>query len=333
MSDLVTIDDVRAAAEHIAGVAVRTPVVPCLWSPGLWLKPENLQPIGAFKVRGAVHAVACLAPDARANGVVTHSSGNHGQALAFAARRFGVPCVVVMPDAAAGIKRKAVLALGAEVVVVPPAERESATRRLAEERGLAIVPPFDDRNVIAGQGTVGLEIVSDLPSVECVLVPVGGGGLASGVASAVKALDPSVKVVGVEPELAADAEESLRAGKLVVWSPELTYRTVADGLRTHLSELTFAHLADRLDGIVTVTEDGDPVDGRNAGRVGAAGGGAERRRGGGRLAAPARRTVVEVRRRRRAGRGRGLRREHRAIPAGHCGRCNRGLTSRCAYLT
>ncbi len=255
MSDLVTIDDVRAAAEHIAGVAVRTPVVPCLWSPGLWLKPENLQPIGAFKVRGAVHAVACLAPDARAKGVVTHSSGNHGQALAFAARRFGVPCVVVMPDAAAGIKRKAVLALGAEVVVVPPAERESATRRLADERGLAIVPPFDDRNVIAGQGTVGLEIVSDLPSVECVLVPVGGGGLASGVASAVKALDPSVKVVGVEPELAADAEESLSAGKLVVWSPELTYRTVADGLRTHLSELTFAHLADRLDGIVTVTEE------------------------------------------------------------------------------
>lgn len=254
MSDLVTIDEVRAAAEHIAGVAVRTPVVPCLWSPGLWLKPENLQPVGAFKVRGAVHAVACLAPQVRANGVVTHSSGNHGQALAFAARRFEIPCVVVMPDVAASVKREAVLALGAEVVLVSPADRESTTMHLAEERGLAVVPPFDDRDVIAGQGTVGLEIVSDLPSVACVLVPVGGGGLASGVASAVKAMDPSVRVVGVEPELAADAEESLRSGKLVVWPTELTYRTEADGLRTHLSELTFAHLVDRLDGIVTVTE-------------------------------------------------------------------------------
>ena len=250
--DLVSIDDVRAAAERIAGVAVRTPLLRC---GGLWLKPENLQPVGAFKVRGATNALAVLPPSVRAAGVITHSSGNHAQALAYAGRLLGVPVVVVMPDVAPPVKVAATKGYGAEVVFVPPAERLSHTTRLAAERGLTIIPPYDHPDVIAGQGTVGLEIVADLSTVDCVLVPVGGGGLASGVATAVKALAPRAAVIGVEPELAGDAAESLAAGRLVRWPTGLLYRTVADGLRTTLSELTFAHLRARLDAVVTVTEE------------------------------------------------------------------------------
>jgi threonine dehydratase len=253
--DLISLDDVRAAAKNIEGVAVRTPLLPWLGHDGLRLKPESLQPIGAFKLRGAYHAVACLPAGQRAAGVVTPSSGNHGQALAYAARAFGVPAVVVMPDVAPPVKIAATRALGAEIVLVPPAERLSRMRELVAERGLSPIPPFDHRDVIAGQGTVGLEIVEDLPGVEVVLVPVGGGGLASGVATAVKGLRPSALVIGVEPAEAADAQESLATGELVAWPVEQTYRTIADGLRTQLSELTFAHLRARLDGIVTVSEE------------------------------------------------------------------------------
>ncbi len=253
--DLVSLADVERAAAGLAGVAVRTPLLPARWAgPDLWLKPESLQPVGSFKIRGAYHGVASLPEERRAAGVVTHSSGNHAQALAYAARVFGVPCVVVMPDAAVPAKVAATRALGAEVVLVPPAERMSRVERLAEERGMSVVPPFDHPAVIAGQGTVGLELATDLSTVDVVLVPVGGGGLAAGVATAVKGIRPRTRVVGVEPELASDAKESLDGGRRVEWSPELTYRTAADGLRTNLSELTFAHLAERLDGIVTVTE-------------------------------------------------------------------------------
>ncbi|HKD97422.1 MAG TPA: threonine/serine dehydratase [Micromonosporaceae bacterium] len=255
--DLVSIDDVRAAAKALDGVAVRTPVLACPWAggPGLWVKAENLQPIGAFKLRGAYNAVSRIPAGTRANGVVTHSSGNHGRALAYAAREFGVPAAVVMPDVAPPVKIEAVRALGAEVVLIEPAERLSTTTRIAAERGMTVVPPFDDRQVIAGQGTVGLEIVEDFPRVEVVLVPVGGGGLASGVATAVKALRPDVRVYGVEPELAAETAEGLRLGHMVTWPEAQTYRTVADGVRTAPSELTFAHMRERLDGIVTVDED------------------------------------------------------------------------------
>jgi threonine dehydratase len=253
--NLVTLDDIRAAAKNVQGVAVRTPLLPWLGGEGLLLKPENLQPIGAFKVRGAQHAVTCLPAELRAAGVVTHSSGNHGQALAYAARAFEVPCVVVMPDVAPPVKIAATKALGAEVVLVPPAERVSRMEQLVAARGLSPIPPYDHRDVIAGQGTVGLEIVEDLPEVDVVLVPVGGGGLASGVATAVKALRPSAAVVGVEPALAADARDSLAAGKLVTWPVEQAYLTIADALRVPLSELTLAHLRARLDGIVTVSDD------------------------------------------------------------------------------
>jgi threonine dehydratase len=253
--DLVSLEDVRAAAGSVAGVAVRTPLLPCPWADGLWLKPENLQPVGAFKVRGARHAIAALAPQRRQRGVVTHSSGNHAQAVAYAAAAYGIPCVVVMPRVAAPIKIEATRALGAEVVLVDAAERLTEAQALADERGLTLIPPYDHPDVIAGQGTVGLEIVEDLPDVDVVLVPVGGGGLASGVATAVAALRPSARVIGVEPAEAADAAEGLRAGSLVTWSPERTYRTVADGLRTNLSELTFAHLRARLHDVVTVAEE------------------------------------------------------------------------------
>jgi threonine dehydratase len=251
---LVTIDDIRAAARTIAGVAVRTPLLRSPYGLDLQLKPECLQPVGAFKVRGAVHAVASLSDDARAAGVLTHSSGNHGQALAYAAARAGIACVVVMPDVSPAVKVAAVRRLGAQVELVPVARRLERAQEIAAQRGMTLVPPYDHPHIIAGQGTVGLEIAEDV-SAAAVLVPVGGGGLASGVATAVKALSPATRVIGVEPELAADAAESLAAGSLITWPVQQTGRTVADGLRTTLSELTYAHLAARLDGIATVSED------------------------------------------------------------------------------
>jgi len=254
--ELVSIGDVRAAAAHLDGVAVRTPLLSCPWAgDGLWLKPENLQPVGAFKLRGAYHAVACLAPGVRQRGVVTHSSGNHGRALAYAAGKFGVPAVIVMPTTAPRVKIAAVEALGAEIVLVPPAERESAMSAVVADRGMSPIPPFDHRDVIAGQGTIGTEIIEDFDAVEVVLVPVGGGGLASGISTAIKALKPHVSVIGVEPEFAAETQESLRAGELRTWPIEATYRTMADGVRTSPSALTFAHMTAHLDDIVTVSED------------------------------------------------------------------------------
>src|SRR5215472_8454309 len=250
--DLVTLEDIRSAASRVAAVAVHTPLLESLAHPGLWFKAESLQPTGAFKLRGATNAVLRLPESARAAGVITDSSGNHGQALAYTARRLGIRCTVVMPAVASPFKIEAIRSLGAEVILVAPDERQRRTEEIAADRGLALVPPFDHPDIIAGQGTVGLEILADLPSAACVLVPVGGGGLASGVASAVKGLDPTVRVIGVEPELAGDAAESLSRGELSRWPTDLTYRTIADGLRTALSELTFAHLQDRLDDIILV---------------------------------------------------------------------------------
>ncbi|MGH8827892.1 MAG: threonine ammonia-lyase, partial [Jiangellaceae bacterium] len=252
----MSIDDVRAAAQRIAGQVVRTPLLPAPWAGDLWLKPESLQPIGAFKLRGALNAFALLDPEARARGVVTHSSGNHAQAVAWAARAYGVPAVIVMPDSSPAIKIEATRALGAEVVLVPPVERESRAEKLRAERGLAVVLPFDQREVIAGQGTVGLEIAEDMPDVDTVLVPVGGGGLISGVALAVKALAPRARVVAAEPELAGDVAESFARGQRVAWDAELTYRTVADGVRTTLvGELTWPHIEAYVDEVVTISEE------------------------------------------------------------------------------
>jgi threonine dehydratase len=255
---LVGIDRVRAAASTLAGIAVRTPLVG--FGPpdrGDRLKVESLQPIGAFKIRGAYVAVASLGEKERGRGVITYSSGNHGQGVARAARLLGAPAVVVMPSDAPRLKRDRVAADGAEIVVVGPAskERREVAERLAAERGLSIIPPYDDDRIIAGQGTVGLEIAEDAPDVGTVLVPIGGGGLASGVAVAIRGLLPGARVVGVEPELAADARESLDAGRIVEWPAEAVSRTIADGTRTQaLGRRTFAHLSALLDRIITVTE-------------------------------------------------------------------------------
>jgi threonine dehydratase len=256
--DLVGLDRIRAAAAILDGVVVRTPLVG-FGDPDRrrLLKAESLQPIGAFKLRGAYHAVATLEPDARARGVITYSSGNHAQGVARAARLLGVPAVVVMPDDAPAIKRARVAADGAEIVTVGPAseERRLVAERIAVERGLAIIPPYDDDRIIAGQGTCGLEIAEALPDLAAVLVPIGGGGLASGVAAAVRAIHPRARIVGVEPELAADARESLERDEIVEWPAALVSRTIADGTRTQaLGRRTFAHLRVLLDAIVTVSE-------------------------------------------------------------------------------
>jgi len=255
---LVDIEDIRAAARVLAGVALHTPLVP-FGAPERrqWLKAESLQPIGAFKLRGAYHAAAVLPPDERARGLITYSSGNHAQGVARAARLFGVPAVIVMPSDAPPLKKARVEADGAEVVVVGTAsdERKRVAEQIAAERGLAIIPPYDDRRIVAGQGTCGLEIAHDMPDVAAVLVPVGGGGLASGVAAAIRALAPRARVIGVEPELAADAQESLETGHIVRWEAERVSRTVADGTRTQsLGRLNFAHLSVQMERIVAVSE-------------------------------------------------------------------------------
>lgn len=255
---LVGLAAIRTAARILEGVAVRTPLVGFGPPERRWLlKAESLQPIGAFKIRGAYVAIAGLSPDERARGVITYSSGNHAQGVARAARLLGAPAVIVMPSDAPEIKHRRVVADGAEVVVVGTSseERRRVAERIAAERGLSIIPPYDDDRIIAGQGTCGLEIVEDLPDVAAVLVPIGGGGLASGVAAAVRGLRPGARVIGVEPELAADARESLETGRIVEWPAELVSRTIADGTRTQsIGRRNFAHLRTLLDQIVTVSE-------------------------------------------------------------------------------
>jgi threonine dehydratase len=256
---LVELGAIRQAADLLHGVALRTPLVRYgSAADHVYLKAESLQPIGAFKLRGAYVAIASLSDEERTRGVITYSSGNHAQGVARAARLLGTRAVVVMPDDAPPIKRVRVADDGAEIIVVSSAsdERQARAEAIAAERGLAIIPPFDDDRIIAGQGTLGLEIVEDLPSTALVVVPVGGGGLASGVAAAVKALRPDIRVIGVEPELAADAKESLERDAIARWSAADVSRTIADGTRTQaLGGRTFAHLRALLDGIVTVTEE------------------------------------------------------------------------------
>jgi threonine dehydratase len=258
---LVSLDDVRRAAANLAGVAIRTPLVPFgragADGPRVLLKAESLQPIGAFKIRGAYHAIASLTPEERARGVVAHSSGNHGQGVARAARLLGTHAVIVMPSNAPELKRRRVEADGAEIVTVGNAsdERAAMAERLATERGLMPIPPYDDDRIIAGQGTLGLEIAEDVPDLAAVLIPIGGGGLSSGVSVAVRALHPAARILGVEPEVAADARDSLRAGRIVRWSAEDVTRTIADGVRGQaIGRRPFAHLSRLIDDVVTVTE-------------------------------------------------------------------------------
>jgi len=259
VSSLVSVAEIRAAAARLAGVAVRTPLVPFPGvDPPLLLKPESLQPTGAFKLRGAYAAISALPAHARARGVVAHSSGNHAQAVAYAAALLGVPATVVVPDNAPPVKLGPVRQLGARIVTTRPslAARVATTEDLIRQHGYALIPPFDDRAVIAGQGTIGLEIAADCPDVGLVTVPVGGGGLISGIAAAIRALCPRARVIGVEPELAADARDSLRSGQRRAWPARQTQRTIADALRVEqIGDLPMRHMASQVDDIVTVTED------------------------------------------------------------------------------
>jgi threonine dehydratase len=257
--DLVTIDDIEQAATRIRAHVLRTPLVPAPWAGDddrpLWVKPESLQSIGAFKVRGAFNAIGHLDESVRARGVVAYSSGNHAQAVAYAAKVFGIPAHIVMPEETPAVKVDATRGHGARVVLCGAGERERVAAEVVDQTGAVLVPPFDHPDIIAGQGTIGLEIAQNLPTVETVLVPVSGGGLASGIGVAIKALCPNARVIGVEPELAADTAQSLREGRRVDWSIQDRNRTIADGLRSQPSELTFAHLQTVLDDMITVSED------------------------------------------------------------------------------
>jgi threonine dehydratase len=258
---MIGLHDIEEAQGRLRGVALRTPLVPC---PGgardrtLYFKPESLQPTGAFKLRGAYNKISTLSSEERGRGVVAHSSGNHAQAVAYAASALGTQAVIVMPRGAPRVKLDATAALGAEVVLVGPdsAERSSRAEELAAEHGYVPVPPYDDEVLMAGQGTIGAEILEDLTDLECVLVPVSGGGLIGGISAAIKLSRPGVRVIGVEPELAADARASLKSGKLVEFAADQVSRTVADGLRVQrLGEAPFEHVRAFVDDIVTVTEE------------------------------------------------------------------------------
>jgi len=257
---MVSLHDVQQARTLLNGIAVHTPLFE--WTAAadqrkLYLKLENLQPIGAFKLRGAYNKVSSLSDDERRRGVISYSSGNHAQGVAYAARALGVKAIIVMPGNAPKNKLEATAALGADIVTVGPGSEERRLRaeELAVEHGYVIVPPYNDEKIIAGQGTVGLEILADLPNVETVLVPVGGGGLISGVSAAIKLSNPKVKVIGVEPELAADAQASLRAGRIVSFPAAQVSQTLADGLRTQsIGAINFEHIRAYVDDFVSVTE-------------------------------------------------------------------------------
>jgi threonine dehydratase len=257
-SEFVSLESIRAAAADLVGVSVRTPLLPAdplsdqLGTP-VFVKPESLQRVGAFKLRGAYTLVRRLVREG-ATGVITYSSGNHGQAVAYVAKRLGLRAVIVMPETVSEAKRKGVERLGGEVVIAgrTSADRYNRARELAEQQRLAMAPPFDHESIIAGQGTVGLEIVEDCPEVGTVCVPVGGGGLSSGVATAVKSLVPAAQVITVEPEGAAKFYASRQQGERVVLERTAS---IADGLITlSVGVLNYRHLVRYTDRSVLVSD-------------------------------------------------------------------------------
>ena len=253
---LITLKEIQTARERIKPIAKVTPLVDVsdLVGRSLWLKCESLQPGGAFKIRGAYNMVAQLSDAERRRGVITYSSGNHGQAVALAARELGAPAVVVMPTTAPNIKVEGARGFGAEVVFegTTSLHRRAKAEAVAAERGLVMVPPFDHEWIIAGQGTLGLEILEQLPDVGTVLAPIGGGGLVSGVAAAVKHLRPSVQVIGIEPSGAAGMKRSIEAGEVRTLEGSTS---VADGLMAaRPGDLNFAHVQTFVDRIDTVDD-------------------------------------------------------------------------------
>ncbi|MEW6285573.1 MAG: pyridoxal-phosphate dependent enzyme [Chloroflexota bacterium] len=256
----VTLHDVQQAAERIRPFAHRTPI---LTSESLnqragaqvFLKCENMQKVGAFKFRGACNAVFSLSEEEAAHGVVTHSSGNHAQALALAARLRGIPAYIVMPDNAPQVKKDAVAGYGGQITFCKPTleARESTMERIRLETGATVVHPYDNERVIAGQGTAALELLTEVPDLDVVIAPVGGGGLLSGTSIAAKGLKPGIRVIAAEPEMADDAYRSMKEGKII---PSVNPKTIADGLLTSLGALTFPIIHQNVEQIVTVSERG-----------------------------------------------------------------------------
>ena len=253
-----SLTDIRAAADRIRRHIHRTPVLSCagidrLVGARLFFKCENFQKVGAFKIRGATNAVLSLNERAAAAGVATHSSGNHAAALALAARLRGVPAYVVMPDTAPQVKKEAVAGYGAKITFCAPTleAREAGLARIVADTGAAFIPPYNDERIIAGQATAALELLADIPDLDLILTPVGGGGLVSGTALTVRSLSPSSRVIAAEPRGADDAYRSFRAGHII---PSVNPQTIADGLLTSLGDKTFAIIRDCVDDIVTVEE-------------------------------------------------------------------------------
>jgi len=256
-SDLICLEDVREAAARIAPYVRETPLV-AMTPSGLWLKAESLQPIGAFKMRGAFNALLSLSESERARGVVAHSSGNHAQAVACAAHALGIEAAIVIPENAPDLKIEATRRWGAEVHLVPfnATARVEKTRELIETHGYIEIPPFDHPAILAGTGTIALEVLRQLSEVETIYVPISGGGLIGGIAAAAKQTNRAIRIVGVEPEQANDAQQSFREGRVVSLPPEQTGRTIADGLRvSHVGNIPFANIRAYVDDIVTVSED------------------------------------------------------------------------------
>jgi threonine dehydratase len=256
---MVDIQDIRNAAKRIEPYARKTPIETCsmldeLAGRSIYLKCENLQKVGAFKFRGACNAVMGLDDAEAARGVVTHSSGNHAQALALAARTRGIPATIVMPSDAPRVKRAAVEGYGATVVECEPTQeaREHNARVIVERDGATFISPYDDHRIIAGQGTTYLELHEQVADLDALIVPLGGGGLLSGMSIAARALNPDIRIIGVEPELADDAAESLRTGRIV---PQRPPRTIADGLRTSLGKLTFPIIQQNVDEVISVSDE------------------------------------------------------------------------------
>jgi threonine dehydratase len=255
-----TLSDIRQAAERIKPYAHRTPV---LTNQSLnekvgaqvYLKCENLQKVGAFKFRGACNAVYSLTDDEAARGVCTHSSGNHAQALALAAKMRGIPAYIVMPNNAPSVKKNAVAGYGGLITFCEPTleARESTLERIRLETGATVVHPYNDKRVIAGQGTAALELLEDVPDLDVIIAPVGGGGLLSGTSIAATELKKGIRVIAGEPEMADDAFRSMQAGKII---PSVNPKTIADGLLTSLGSLTFPIVQQRVEQIVTVSEVG-----------------------------------------------------------------------------
>ena len=253
----VSIEDIRQAQQRVIDHIHRTPMIRStklnqLTGSQLWFKCENLQKVGAFKARGALNAVLGLAPDKFA-AVATHSSGNHGAALAMAASVRGLTAYIVMPENASVIKKEAVKSYGGIVIECEPtlAAREASLRQVVEETGAHVIHPYDDNRIIAGQGTLGLEVLDQLQEIDAIVVPVGGGGLLAGVATAIKFLCPGIEVIAAEPAGADDAFRSFGLGR---WVPQEDPHTIADGLLTSLGQRNYAIIRERVDTILTAAE-------------------------------------------------------------------------------